>query len=101
MRGGRRKGPVGCRRQHNHGRLDAHAVCVKSRNLVSQMLRHQGANRYQGILDPTQCLGLLSLDKGASLVLNGAAGICINCSMHVLPEGQGALEKIYFIIWYF
>lgn len=63
------------------------------------MSGHQSANRYQGILDLTQCLGLLSLDKGASLVLNGAAGICINCSMHVLPEGRGALQRIYFIIW--
>lgn len=44
------------------------------------MLSHQGANGSRGILDPTQCLGLLSHE---TRVPKGAAGIRINCSLHV------------------
>lgn len=46
---------------------EVHTVCAESGDLVSQMSGHQGANGYQGLLDPTQCLGLLSLVTGEPL----------------------------------
>lgn len=35
-------------------RKDGNSYCAQSGNLMSETLRHLGANGYRGILDPTQ-----------------------------------------------